>query len=63
MEKTTKMTANEVINYLRNLERYRMVLEPHEYDSYRIEPHISKEGDYVFYSDIRELIINMLGQQ
>ena len=62
MEKTTKMTANEVVQYLHNLERYRMVLEQHEEGFYRIEADKSEEGDYVFYCDILELLHKMTGE-
>jgi hypothetical protein len=62
MEKTTKMTANEVVQYLKNIDRYRVYLD-HDYEEecYRIESDTSSRGDFVLYSDIELLIDKMIG--
>lgn len=57
------MTANEVVQYLHNLDRYKVYLD-HDYEEecYRIESDTSLEGDYILYSDIQLLIHKMTGE-
>ena len=62
MEKITKMTANEVINYLRALKRIKVYIQSED-DYYTIEDEEHELGEYVLYEDIELLVNKMTGEE